>query len=235
MSFSGGLERMTISAYEQSDFSGLKGEITVSINPEKYTHQYKILYNDVQAQGSSGGSSDFNKIPADKVDFELVFDGTGVIPSPLPGVIPFTEDGIAQQIEKFKNLVFTYNGKIHSPNFLELTWGTFFFQCRLFTLNISYTLFKPDGTPLRARATASFIEYNDEVTLELKAGKSSPDVSHVLTVEAGDTLPLMCNQIYNSSAYYIGVARANNLSGFRDVKIGRQLIFPPLEEKEESE
>lgn len=228
MGDSGNLERMKITAYQNSDFTGEVGAFTVFINPEKYTHTYDISYNDVQAQGSNGGSPNFNKIPSEKVGFELVFDGTGVVPSSNPAVPASSSDGITKQIDAFKRLIFTFNGKIHSPNFLKLAWGTLLFNCRMSSLNISYTLFKPDGSPLRARANAVFLGFNDEETLALMANKSSPDLSHVLAVKAGDTLPLMCYGIYGSSAYYPEVARVNGLTDFRQLAVGARILFPPL-------
>jgi hypothetical protein len=230
MGFSGGLEKMLVIAYQKSNFSSEVGRFTVYINPESYSHGYKICWNDVQAQGSPGGSPNFNKIPSDTLKFELVFDGTGVIPTKLPGVLPFTGDGVAAQVDAFKKLVFSYNGNIHSPNFLKLSWGTLLFKCRLQSLDISYTLFKPDGTPLRARADATFVGYNDEVELALQAKKSSPDLTHVVTVKAGETLPLLCYRIYGSSDLYSQVARVNGLVDFRALSVGSQLVFPPLAE-----
>ncbi len=224
-----GLEKMTITAYSDSKFTKKVGDpFQVYINPDKYTHSFKIDYNNVQAQGSNGPSPDFNKIPPDRVNFELVFDGTGVVPSPRPGASPANGNTVEKQLTQFKNLVFSYNGQIHSPNFLVLSWGTLLFKCRLTSLNINYTLFMPDGSPLRAKATANFIGFNDEVELALKANKSSPDLTHILTVKAGDTLPLMCNGVYGSSAYYLHVAEYNNLTDFRNLAEGTQLVFPPL-------
>lgn len=231
MGYSGSLQKMVITAYQDGDFTSRVGDpFTVMINPAGYSHNYSICYNDDQAQGSSGGSPRFNRIPSDTVQFELVFDGTGVVPTALPGVIPNLSDGITDQIQKLKTLVFTYNGKIHSPNFLQLAWGTLLFKCRLTSLEIEYTLFKPDGTPLRARAKASFQGYNDESELELQANKSSPDLTHVRTVKAGDTLPLMCYRIYGSSLPYLQVAAVNNLTDFRRLKVGSQIVFPPLDD-----
>ena len=230
MGYSGTLEKMNIIAYRENDFSGQVGEMSVYINPEKYSRTYTICYNETQAQGSSSGTPEFNRAKSDTVKFDLVFDGTGVVPSPLPGVVPFSGDGIAEQIDEFLHLVFTYNGNIHSPNYLELLWGTLVFQCRLTTLDITYTLFKPDGTPLRATAKAAFEEYTNPVQLALEENNSSPDLSHLLTVRAGDTLPLMCFGVYGSSIYYPQVARVNGLTDFRDLTVGDQLLFPPLGE-----
>jgi len=232
MSYSGSLEKMLVIAYQKSDFTSKVGEFSVFINPEKYSHQFRICYNDTQAQGSSGGSPDFNRIPSDKLNFELVFDGTGVIPSKLPGVLPFTGDGIAEQIDTFKKLVFSYNGNIHSPNFLKLVWGKLLFKCRLTSMDISYTLFKPDGTPLRARVTTAFSGYNDEEALAAKANKTSPDLTHVRYVKAGDRLDLMCYEIYGTSRYYYQVAEFNQLTDFRKLKVGAEIIFPPLQVSE---
>ena len=226
MGFSGSLEKMVITAYEKGDFKKALGEYAVMINPEKYTRTYRICYNDVQAQGSPGGSPKFNKMKSRVVHLELVFDGTGVVPSPLPGVVPYGEHGITRQIAAFEAVVFDYSGKIHSPKFLRLLWGTFTFRCRLTKLAVTYTLFKPDGTPLRARADAAFLEYTDETELAKKANKTSPDLSHVVTVKAGDTLPLLCYGIYGSSAFYPQVARINGLNDFRQLTVGSEPPFP---------
>jgi hypothetical protein len=223
------LEKMTIIAYKDSKFTEQVGDnFQVYINPERYTHTYGIDYKDEQAQGSNGPSPVFNKYKSDTVNFELVFDGTGVVPSPRPGNSPASGNTVEKQIGQFKKLAFSYNGNIHRPNFLMLSWGTLLFKCVLTTLNLTYTLFMPDGTPLRAKATTTFIGFNDEVELALKANKSSPDLPHVLTVKAGDTLPLMCYDIYGSSAYYPQVAHINGLTNMRNLVEGTKLLFPPL-------
>lgn len=228
MGFLGGLQKMKILAYEVGNFKTPTDEFSVYINPDKYSHSFQICYNDVQAQGAPGGSPNFNKVLSETVKFELVFDGTGVIPSALPGVLPFLGDGITKQIADFKKVVYNYEGEIHSPRYIELVWGTLMFTCRLSTLSLTYTMFKPDGTPLRARADATFISYKDETELALSSDPKSPDLSKVLTVTAGDTLPLMCYGVYGSSMYYPQIAEVNGLTDFRDLVVGARLLFPPL-------
>ncbi|MEJ1968734.1 MAG: hypothetical protein WDN03_08930 [Rhizomicrobium sp.] len=230
MGISPSLEKMQITAFSDAQFKKQVGNISVFINPGSYNRSYEIVYDTAQGQGSSAGSPNYNKTLSDTVKFTLVFDGTGVISSALPGVIPFLEDGIKKQIDAFLALVFKYNGNIHSPNFLQLSWGTLLFNCRMKSLDIAYTLFKPDGTPLRARASAKFVSFRSEKDIALLAGKQSPDLSKAVTVKAGDTLPLLCYEVYGSSVYYLDVARVNNLSDVRDLVPGTQLLFPPLQD-----
>jgi len=223
----GGLVKMKITAWLNSDFTGPAGEMEVMINPEKYSQSYKICYSDPQAQGSNGGSPKFRKIPSETVKFELVFDGTGVVPPAKPDQKP-PADGIMTKINEFRKLVFNFDGKIHSPKFVTLAWGRLLFNGRLSNLDVTYTLFKPDGTPLRARASTTFLGYNDEDQLAKQANLSSPDMSHLITVKAGDTLPLLCQDVYGSSAFYVQVAQANGLTDFRRIAPGTRLLFPPL-------
>ena len=57
-----------------------------------------------------------------------------------------------------------------------------------------------------------------------------PPLAGKQPVKGGDTLPLMCYDIYGASGYYLEVARINGLTAFRDLAIGSQVVFPPLAE-----
>ena len=89
--------------------------------------------------------------------------------------------------------------------------------------------FRPDGTPIRAVATVRFKSSIEEQIRAARENNSSPDLTHVRKVKAGDTLPLMCYGIYGNPAYYLQVAAANGLSDFRSLKPGTDIFFPPIE------
>ncbi len=224
-----GLEKMLVTAYSDANFQTQVGEAySVWINPTSYSYKFGIRYNNRQAQGSNGSSPDFNKVGPDSVSFELLFDATGVIPSPIAGKSAVPTDGVYSQIEAFKALVLSFNGKIHSPNFVILSWAQLQFRCRLQSMDLNYTLFRPDGTPIRARMSLSFLGFNSEQTLAKQASKASPDMTHIVTVVAGDSLPTLCHSIYGSSLYYLRIARFNGLNGFKTLVPGTKLRFPPL-------
>ena len=125
-------------------------------------------------------------------------------------------------------MFYKYQGKEHEPQVVTVIWGTFNFQGRLSSLKLNYTLFKPDGSPLRAKVQLSFTGYIPVDKQNKKAQNSSPDLTHIIEIKAGDTLPLLCHQIYKDSSYHIEVARHNNLTSFREIKPGTRIYFPPL-------
>ena len=234
---SGELIKLRIKAYKDEQFSEevADGEFKTLLNPDKYSFKYKIESNEDQASGTSSSAPRFNKILPEDLQLEFVFDRTGVITDyGAPGTSDdktFKDEGggIIDDIDKFKKVVFDYNGDEHKPNYLIISWGTLLFKGTLTEMDITYKLFKSDGTPLRATANAKFkgfVEDNLRVALE---NNSSPDLTHIRMVKEGDTLPLMTFRIYGDSKYYLEVAKANSITNFRKLTVGRKIFFPPIE------
>lgn len=220
--------RMMITAYTDPGFTSKasgSNPFTVWINPASYNFSRRIAYNDRQAQGAAGPSPDFNRVSEESVSFELMFDATGVLPVPTGQSYA---NGVSDVIDQFMNLVATLKGSIHSPNYLILSWAQLQFQCVLASVRVNYTLFAPNGVPLRAKMDVEFSSFTSEGMLSGDSNKLSPDLTHAVTVISGDTLPDLCYKIYGESRYYIQVARFNRLLDFRSIKPGTKLLFPPL-------
>ncbi len=80
---------------------------------------------------------------------DALLDATGAVvggPSDLP-----------RAVKHIESVIYSYNGEIHRPNLLELSWGAAKFRGRLTRWNISYLLFRPDGKPLRAKLSLDFV------------------------------------------------------------------------------
>ncbi|WP_039918559.1 CIS tube protein [Cellvibrio mixtus] len=190
------------------------------INPEEYTHTSAIKYADNKAIGP-GGEKKYNKSVPDKIEFkEMVLDGTGVVPG--------TTTTVLQQVALLRKVAYTYDGTEHEPPVVEVSWGPLLFKARLESLDVKYTLFKPSGEPLRARVTLKFTAFTTTEEVFRSASMESPDLTHLVEVKAGDTLPLLCHRIYKDSSYYLAVAEFNHLRNFRELVPGQFLRFPPL-------
>lgn len=131
---------------------------------------------------------------------------------------------VQQRVEQFLNTCYRVVEKLHRPNKLHIHWGIIDFFGWLQSVQIHYTLFDQKGIPLRAELECQFIGATDQGMVQL----SSPDLTHVREVRAGDTLPLLAKEIYGSSRYYLLIADANGLDDFRNLQPGTVLHFPPL-------
>lgn len=220
MTDSGNLIKMKLVAYLKPDFTDQVGEYDVLVNPDKYSDKSEMKYSTNSSPlGISAETVKFRGAGAKTFNMDFFFDSTGVL----------TKDPVDQQIADLEALVYTYNGDIHEPNYVKIIWGTqSLFQGRLKEWDILYSMMDLDGTPLRAEIKAVFIGSVSVKKKALQEGRNSSDLTHIRTVQAGDTLPAMCYKIYGESGYHIQVAEYNSLDHIRAITPGDQLIFPPL-------
>jgi hypothetical protein len=228
------MEKLHIDAYkaESRSLTDRLDGMDVMFNPtsfqEKHANAYQAPHR--QAINSSGRPALYGYTPPGDLSFQFILDGTGVNYFGAEKLVRVLKgETVKKQIAQFKKLCLEMNGDIHQPNFLKISWGDFKFSCRLTSLDITYKLFDEAGDPLRAELAVKFVKDASAKTIRLEAGKNSPDLTHVLTVKSGDTLPLLCKEIYGSAEHYLRVARDNELDDFRNLTPGQKLNFPPLE------
>lgn len=224
------LTKLVIMAFSDSDYKTPAGFYQASLNPESYSESYKSDFNAEDAPGSSASPLRYLRTQNEKMTFEFLFDRTGVLKDSLFAGRDLGT-GVVADLLLFKNTVYNYKGNIHQPNYLVIVWGTLNFTCRLSEMNIDYKLFGPNGKPLRAVVSATFVACKPQKKIIADENKASPDLTHIRTVNAGDTLPLMTYRIYGDSKYYLEVAKVNKLSSFRKLEIGQQIIFPPIQKQ----
>jgi len=216
------LTKLKIESYSTPACTGgALGSLDAMFNPETYTRNFDVSYKTSTEANRNEPTLLFRGVDGSDLTLDLIVDGTGLVP--IPGATT-----VDAYITNFKKLVYRYQGTQHRPNYLKITWAnlTFIGVCK--NINITYTLFNQDGSALRAKIKATFSKSVDYSTKAKEAQKSSPDLTHIRTVKAGDTLPLMTYRIYGDSAYYLQVAEANNLTSVADIKPGDQIYFPPI-------
>ncbi len=230
MAETGKLEKMLILAFSDSEKAENGGLLEADdvfealINPEGYSLNYKLKFSDAaQGQGTSGQQLKYEYTEPEEINFEFLFDNSGIIDGN-------PRDSIADDLKRFKEVVIDYKGDSHEPRHFKLVWGeNSIFKGRVTELSIIYKLFKPDGTPIRASANVRFKSSIEEQKRAAQEDKSSPDLTHLRKVKAGDTLPLMCYRIYGDPQYYLQVAAANGIANFRQLQPGTDIFFPPIE------
>lgn len=221
---SGQLEKLEITACSVDDGGNLvideDDKYYVMLNPTKFGHKENTQFSDEKALGEIGNRKRYSSKGDEKIDLEIIIDGTGVVTDDASITVETELAALAA--------MFSYDGDVHEPKHSRLVWGTFIFFGRLENMGVDYTLFKPSGEPLRAKVNLSFVRFMTDEEESKAANRSSPDLSHLVEIRQGDSLPLLCHRIYKDSQYYMDVARVNGIDNFRALTPGDKLLFPPL-------
>lgn len=143
------LLKISLQAFADAQFTQKAGAAYSVLNPESFVQK-----SDYASQG--------------KLDISLLLDGTRAIDG--------KQIEVSCEIAALRSLAFAYHGQIRSPYYVQVTWSSFVFQGRLTTFNVTYTLFRPDGTPVQAKVDLSFVSLTDNPTLPLLADNQPSDL-----------------------------------------------------------
>ena len=149
---SGKREYMTLQAYNDIACCKAKGgEYKVMINPETFGKKLSATYKKPKTIWGKYSTSSglFSEMTNSSYDFSLLLDGTGI-------VNPAKKD-VKKELDDLMDVLFTKIGEGgYRPNYVIITYCNETFKCVATSVDVKYTLFNPDGTPLRATVTCSF-------------------------------------------------------------------------------
>lgn len=219
------LSKLVIHAFEKNDFKKEVMSFTTPINPETFTKTSHIELDTTRGHGQPGTDPRYKSTAPEELKIEFVLDGTKT----MEGYVDqYKSMEVTDQIQAFNDCV-QYEGKIHRPRFLIVRWGSEVkFPCVLSHMEINYSLFKPNGDPLRAKISATFVKYETEAAIFAANHISSPDLTHQRVFKEGDRLDLMTYNIYDDPNFFLQIAKVNDLTSPRNVKVGKELFFPPI-------
>lgn len=189
---------------------------SVMINPESVKHNRSVKIETKPTGNTKGGNTQTVGMGPETLEFTLEFENTGALE--VSGDI----DG---KIKELSKLIFDYDGGIHKPQYATVKYGGLEFLGMVENFNVDYKMFDMAGKPIRASIALKFQKQNEVGA----SGNQSPDMTHGFTIREGDTLPMLCKQVYGKMHYYLAVAEHNGLTNFRDLEIGSVIEFPPME------
>lgn len=193
------------------------GELYVQINPESYKLDKAVQFAPRDKLGNVAHTPGFKRFSPSTLSFDVIFDGTGIIPT--------GGKTVAERIDELDNLIYQMVGETREPAYVKIAWGKLTFQGRLNKADYAYSLFKPDGSPLRAKISLTFTDaLSVEEEQAIKAQKQAQ--GEYKTFKEGDSLAKMCKDKYGSSSFAGLIANLNSLDSLRDIKAGTQIWFP---------
>lgn len=195
--------------------------VTVQFNPEEYSLDRSTSFAQVAVPGLSAPLVQFVAGNAQTAEMELLVDTTETSPAGGPG------SDVRRLVGEVTSLM-DIDPDLHAPPPLVFAWGQLTFTCVLTRVQQRYVLFRPDGTPVRARLTVSLSEYRN-VELEAKEIKrQTVDYTKVHVVTAGDTLPLVAHREYADASAWRAIAIRNDITDPRSLPEGATLAIPRL-------
>lgn len=203
--------------HETSSTSGFVGQIQAKFNPNKLSFN---VSSTVKSEVNASPSVDEQKIEQTSFVFQpatltiaLLFD---TAEEPGKSVLALTTKVVA---------LMRAMPKESRPPLCQLWWGKYLLlQGYLTSLGQEYTLFSPDGTPVRANLNCTFTESG--------AYKSSLSRSFVgfgqrlYFVMLGDTLQSISTKVYGTANRWRDIALYNKISNPRLLLPGRLLGIP---------
>lgn len=209
------LEKAVIDVLEGDN----KGKIKVMYNPEEYSNPISAEW-----KNNKVGQLEFEATSYDDLTLSLVYDKYEEQKDVRKG-----NDGT----EKISNLTkpVVKGKKRKRPPLCNFIWGRFKYKGVVTKVDQKFTLFKSDGTPLRAKLTVTIKKYLTVKEINKLKGVSSSRKFY--TVRMGDRLDLIAqDQLFNASLWPV-IAHANNIDDPlmfpQDSDLGRTLIIPHLE------
>jgi nucleoid-associated protein YgaU len=195
-------------------------------NPKELSISKSATWNRPTNKGAKHSTKpEFGGVQPQSVQMELFFDdweGKG---------------NLVHDIEKLIEWLKPTNPSIHQtqkpqPRTLQFHWGAgplASFKGYLKSVSAKYTMFKPDGTPVRATAQITLEEVPDEPAAQNPtSGAVVGRRTHV--VAAGDSLHSVAFREYDDPSLWRGLAVLNSIDDPLRVAPGRRLMLPTADE-----
>ncbi len=118
---------------------------------------------------------------------------------------------------------------LHAPPICQFIWGSYIFPCIIERISKRFTMFLPDGIPVRATLSVTLREYKEYETQLQEAASQSADRTKTRRVKEGESLQSIAAKEYGDPASWRSIAKANGIDNPRIVEPGTELVIPPLE------
>jgi hypothetical protein len=224
------------------------GEITALFNPTQLRYDMQTEWSAIPTAGVSLEGSEiplnFQSAPPSTLAVELFFDtyegarsdGDGGLLDGLRAALvpdnPF-ESGrpsgsdVTLHTARVEALT-RFNPALERPPFCLLSWGNNaeLFRGVLKQLHQDLTFFLPNGTPVRATLSCTFMGYRTKRSAAKTLLAASADIAKQIVVRRGDTLSSIAGQILNDPARWREIAKENTIDNPRALVPGRALVIP---------
>lgn len=193
--------------------------IEVLFNPAEYTLEQANNFKDTNTAGLDEPITQWLNGLAGRLTMELYFD-------------TYTDGGGSNVTEKTDEIGKLLGVEEHAPPKVEFRWGWMSFCGVLDKLTQRFTMFLPDGVPVRAKLTVTFKGVK-ALSEQLKdPRRNSSDKTKRRTLTGDSSIWLIAAKEYGDPRFWRLIARQNRVDDPRALRPGTALVVPPLDTKQ---
>lgn len=131
---------------------------------------------------------------------------------------------LKRQVEDLKKaLTGKAAGTAGAPPKCKFVWGSFSFLAIVESVNVTFTMFLPNGTPVRATAKMKMKQIEEQALYPPQNPTTRNAARKMWVVREGQTLDWIAYQEYGDPALWRYIAQTNNLDNPRDLRPGQVL------------
>lgn len=224
------MKKATLKLYDsQPSGSGAKpgdyrDSVDFQFNPKEVTIQKGATWERKPAQSAATAApAAFTGPGPCKLTVEMFFDATETTDG---SVVPAVEGLFACCVPTKESL----SAKKPSPPLVVLQWGTVSsFPAFVTSVSAKYTLFRGDGTPIRALCSVSMEEMPGDPPGQ-NPTSGSREVRRVHRMVTGDSLSSVAFAEYGDPTRWRALAAFNDIDDPMRLRTGAVLLLPSLEE-----
>lgn len=201
--------------------SGPYPPVVCHFNPSELQITREINWVDNEGAGEDAPDKVFAGGKAQDLTMDLLFDTTSDGADVRLSYITLLK---IAEIDAQKTNPKTGKGE---PPTCQFHWGLFLsFTAAISKISQKFTMFKPNGTPVRATVTVTFTGVKEKIPGQNPTSHSEP--KRVWTVLEGQRLDWIAHQEYGDPAHWRHIAETNNLANPMDLRPGQVLKLVPL-------
>jgi hypothetical protein len=190
-------------------------------NPYEYTVSKTNTFSEAPANDSNTPHAELSNSGAQTLRVKLTFDTyeTGED-------VTLETNKLWRFMMRTENASGGSNERSETPQ-VAFEWGVFKFVSYLTQMTQKFTLFKNDGTPVRATAEVTFTQYtdvNDYPNQNPSSGSGNNE--RVYRILAGDRLDTIAARVYRDATKWRDIAEYNQISNPRKLQPGQLLRIP---------
>jgi len=220
-----------------ADGTPVGSSLRVQFNPSEYTLNKGAMVQEIPIPGLDTPILQFVRGQAETMTLDLFFDST-------ENGMGIEADPVTELTDEFYQLV-KIDPWTHAPPIVLFSWGgesfpgqrsyesiqgnqqRFGFKCVVESIRQRFTLFSPEGVPLRATLTVSLKEYKTLAEQITELNLLSADHTRARVIQQGDTLSRLAWQAYGDPGAWRLIADRNNVGDPLDLPPGLVLELPP--------